>query len=135
MVTQYGMSDELGPRVYGDKQEMVFLWREISEQRDYSDAIAEKIDREVREIIDTEYIRARQVLTENKDKLELIAQTLLEIESLDAEEFLALIEGQGPPTPPSSGNTPPPQPAQPKPSEPVEWKPSGLDMPPAPSPA
>ncbi len=134
MVTQYGMSDELGPRVYGDKQEMVFLGREISEQRDYSDAIAEKIDREVREIIDTEYARATQLLTEHQDKLELIAQTLLEIETLESDEFVALIEGKGPPPPPSSDN-PPPQPSQPSPSEPVEWKPSGLDMPPAPSPA
>jgi cell division protease FtsH len=60
MVTQYGMSDELGPRIYGEKQEMVFLGREISEQRDYSDAIAEKIDAEVRDIIDKEYERGRQ---------------------------------------------------------------------------
>jgi cell division protease FtsH len=135
MVTQYGMSDKLGPRVYGDKQEMVFLGREISEQRDYSDAIAEKIDREVREIIDTEYARALQVLTENRDKLELVAQTLLDIESLDAEEFLALIEGNGPPKPPTSDNSPPPQPSQSKPTETAEWKPSGLDLPPAPSPA
>jgi cell division protease FtsH len=135
MVTQYGMSDELGPRVYGDKQEMVFLGREISEQRDYSDAIAEAIDREVREIIDTEYARAMQILSTNRDKLELVAKTLLDIETLESEEFAALIEGKGPPTPPSSDNNPPPQPSQPKPSEPVEWKPSGLDLPPAPSPA
>ena len=135
MVTQYGMSDELGPRVYGDKQEMVFLGREISEQRDYSDAIAEKIDAEVREIIDVEYARARQILVENRDKLDLVAQKLLEIETLEAEEFVALIEGTDPPASSSSGNTPSPQPSQPKSSNPVEWKPSGLDMPPAPSPA
>jgi cell division protease FtsH len=136
MVTQYGMSDELGPRVYGDKQELVFLGREISEQRDYSDAIAEVIDQEVREIIDTEHNRARQILTENRDKLDMVAQKLLEVETLEAEEFLALIEGTDSPTSSSSsGNTPSPQPSQPKSSSPVEWKPSGLDLPPAPSPA
>ena len=69
MVTQYGMSDEMGPRVYGDKQELVFLGREISEQRDYSDAIAEQIDGEVKDIIDSEHARAGQILTENRDKL------------------------------------------------------------------
>jgi cell division protease FtsH len=135
MVTQYGMSDEMGLRVYGDKQEMVFLGREISEQRDYSDAVAEQIDREVREIIDAEYARALQILTENRDKLELVAQKLLEIETLEAEEFVALLEGNDPPSPTSSGNTPSPHSSQPKPTNPVEWKPSGLDMPPAPSPA
>jgi cell division protease FtsH len=114
MVTQYGMSDELGPRVYGDKQELVFLGREISEQRDYSDAIAEVIDQEVREIIDTEHNRARQILTENRDKLDMVAQKLLEVETLEAEEFLALIEGTDSPTSSSSsGNTPSPQPSQP----------------------
>jgi cell division protease FtsH len=128
------MSDELGLRVYGDKQEMVFLGREISEQRDYSDAVAEQIDQEVREIIDTEYKRAFKILTEHRDKLELVAQKLLEIETLDAEEFVALIEGNDPPTS-NPGSTPPPQPSPPKPSSPVEWKPSGLDLPPAPSPA
>jgi cell division protease FtsH len=134
MVTQYGMSDQLGLRVYGDKQEMVFLGREISEQRDYSDAVAEQIDQEVREIIDAEHARAHRVLTENRDKLELIAQKLLEVETLEADEFIALLEGSDPP-PSAPDNTPPLQPSTPKPTEPVEWKPSGLDMPPAPSPA
>ncbi len=94
MVTQYGMSEELGPRVYGQKQEMVFLGREISEQRDYSDAVAEKIDGEVRQIIDTEYERARQILTDNRAALDRIATTLLEVETLDADEFVAIVEGR-----------------------------------------
>jgi len=133
MVTQYGMSDELGPRVYGEKQEMVFLGREISEQRDYSDAIAEKIDAEVRAIIDAEYERARTILTEQRDKLDLIASTLLEIETLEASEFSALMEGLDLPKPsaplpktPAAGPTVPAE----------EWKPtSSLDMPPSPFPA
>jgi len=103
MVTQYGMSEALGPRIYGDKQEMVFLGREINEQRDYSDAIAEKIDAEVRQIIDSAYQRAYQLLTEHRDKLELIAQTLLEMETLEAAEFVALMQGEElPPRPPTT---------------------------------
>jgi cell division protease FtsH len=135
MVTQYGMSDEMGPRVYGDKQELVFLGREISEQRDYSDAIAEKIDLEVKEIIDPEHRRAFQILTENRDKLDLIASTLLEVETLEAEEFVALIEGKEPPASPPSVDKPPDTSDQ-EIGEQVEWEPpSSLDLPPAPSPA
>lgn len=135
MVTQYGMSDEMGLRVYGDKQELVFLGREISEQRDYSDAIAEKIDGEVREIIDSEYKRAKNILVERRDKLDLLAGRLLEVETLEANEFVALIEGTEPP-PSSSSDTPAPEPTKPEPSGEVEWKPpSSLDLPPAPSPA
>jgi cell division protease FtsH len=135
MVTQYGMSDALGPRVYGDKQELVFLGREISEQRDYSDAVAEKIDAEVRRIIDEEYQRARNILDEHRDRLELVATTLLEVESLEAEEFVALIEGQAPATSKPTDQTPP-KPAPAEKRDEVEWKPpSSLDLPPAPSPA
>ncbi|MCL4265252.1 MAG: ATP-dependent zinc metalloprotease FtsH [Anaerolineae bacterium] len=94
MITQYGMSEELGPRVYGQKQEMVFLGREISEQRDYSDAIAEKIDDEVRQLIDREYERARQILTENRAALDRVAAMLLEVETLDADDFVAIVEGR-----------------------------------------
>jgi cell division protease FtsH len=94
MITQYGMSEDLGPRVYGQKQEMVFLGREISEQRDYSDAIAEKIDAEVRQLIDEEYERARQILTENRAALDRVAMTLLEVETVDADAFVAIVEGQ-----------------------------------------
>jgi len=135
MVTQYGMSDELGPRVYGKKQEMIFLGREISEQRDYSDAIAEKIDEEVRQLIDIEYKRTRKILEEHRDTLELVAKTLLEVETLEGDELIALIEGTytPPPTPedePSSG-----QPMV-EVDEGAEWEPpAALDLPPAPSPA
>ncbi len=94
MVTQYGMSKKLGLRVYGQKQEMVFLGREISEQRDYSDAVAELIDQEVRAIIDREYTHAQQILTDNRDKLDLIAEKLLDTETLEADAFVALVEGR-----------------------------------------
>jgi cell division protease FtsH len=136
MVTQYGMSDELGPRVYGDKQELVFLGREISEQRDYSDAIAEQIDKEVREIIDRGYEQANQILIEHRDKLDLIAKTLLDIETLEAEEFVALIEGRELEAPASSPTPPTAEPSEDEQDEQVEWKPpSSLDLPPAPTPA
>jgi cell division protease FtsH len=135
MVTQYGMSDEMGARVYGDKQELVFLGREISEQRDYSDAIAEKIDGEVRLIIDSQLERAAAILTDNRDKLDLIANKLLEVETLEADEFVALIEGTAPPTSPPSVDKPPDSSTQ-EAGEHVEWKPpSSLELPPAPSPA
>ncbi|MFO7540226.1 MAG: ATP-dependent zinc metalloprotease FtsH [Chloroflexota bacterium] len=136
MVTQYGMSEALGPRIYGEKQEMVFLGREISEQRDYSDAIAEEIDAEVRQIIDTGYELARQLLTEHQDKLELIAQTLLEMETLEAAEFAALMRGEDlPPRPPSNRPARPDQPAdEPEQSEQSGWKKPPLKLPPSPSP-
>jgi cell division protease FtsH len=135
MVTQYGMSDEMGARVYGDKQELVFLGREISEQRDYSDAIAEQIDGEVREIIDSEYERARNILVENREKLDLVAATLLEVETLEASDFVALIEGTER-TPPTPADKPPPPAAESVQGKEKEWEPpSSLDLPPAPSPA
>lgn len=135
MVTQYGMSDALGPRVYGEKQELVFLGREISEQRNYSDAIAEKIDAEVRQIIDTEYERARHILVENRDKLDQVARRLLEVETLEAAEFVALMEGIEIPHP-IPGSQPTPRPAPPEPAGKREWTPPPtLDLPPAPSPA
>lgn len=130
MVTQYGMSTDLGLRVYGERQEMVFLGREISEQRDYSDAVAEKIDAEVRDIIDTEYKRAYTLLKENYDKLELVAQMLLEHESLDAEEFAALVEGREATVQTSSPQTP--QSAA-VPGDKRDWEPPTLN--PSPSPA
>jgi cell division protease FtsH len=135
MVTQYGMSDALGPRVYGEKQEMVFLGREISEQRDYSDAIAETIDNEVRQIVDAAYERAREILLKHRQKLDLVARRLLEVETLEADEFLALIEGRElPPRPPSSTPTPNKTAVSEK-SDKRGWQPPPLDMPTSPSPA
>jgi cell division protease FtsH len=138
MVTQYGMSPALGARVYGEKQEMVFLGREISEQRDYSDAVAEQIDNEVRQIIDTQYGRARKILEENRPTLERIAQRLLDVETLEADEFAALVEGEDTQAPvPTS--TPPQKPSETeeaaKDDDRREWKPPSLDLPPAPTPA
>jgi cell division protease FtsH len=90
MVTQYGMSEKLGPLIFGEKDELVFLGKEIGEQRNYSEEIARQIDHEVRRIIEAAYNRATQILHENKTKLEEIAQRLLKEETLDAQTFEAI---------------------------------------------
>jgi len=87
MVTRYGMSNKLGPMTFGQKEELVFLGREITEQRDYSEAIAQEIDVEVRQIIQEAHDRATQVLTEHRDRLVAVATRLIEIETLDSQEF------------------------------------------------
>jgi len=90
MVTRLGMSDELGPMVYGQKEELVFLGREISEQRDYSEYVAQKIDQEVREIVSQAYAQAKQILVTYKEKLIEVAEKLLEVETLSREQFEAI---------------------------------------------
>ncbi|MEA4906139.1 MAG: ATP-dependent zinc metalloprotease FtsH [Anaerolineaceae bacterium] len=100
MVTRLGMSEELGPMVYGQKEELIFLGREISEQRDYSEAVAEKIDKEVRGLVNDAYIRAKQLLTEYRGKLDAVAQRLLEVETISREEFEKIFP---PPVPKRSG--------------------------------
>jgi len=87
MVTRLGMSDTLGPMVYGQKEELIFLGREISEQRDYSEAVAEQIDREVRKLVNEAYERARTILREHREALERIADRLLEVETISRDEF------------------------------------------------
>jgi cell division protease FtsH len=91
MVTEFGMSS-LGPLAYGKKDEMVFLGREISEQRNYSDPVAYKIDEEVRKIIDEAHDRAHQVITEHFDKLEAIALLLIREETIDDEQLERLFD-------------------------------------------
>ncbi|MCP4167420.1 MAG: ATP-dependent zinc metalloprotease FtsH [Chloroflexi bacterium] len=136
MVTRYGMSEKLGPMVFGKKDEMVFLGREISEQRDYSEEVAEEIDREVRRIVDEGYRQSRQVLQTHGEMLELVAQTLLDRESLTAAEFRALFEdGELPPLdiPPAA-----PPPTTPSHDTDPDLHPSaekGPATPPAPAPA
>jgi cell division protease FtsH len=100
MVTRWGMSPKLGPRVFGQKEELVFLGREIGEQRDYSESVAEQIDEEVHSIISGCYTRALNVLNEHRDKLEAVAQRLMEVETLGREEFLELM---GDPPEPDAG--------------------------------
>ncbi len=87
MVTRLGMSQALGPMVYGQKEELIFLGREISEQRDYSESVAEQIDREVRKLVEEAYDRSRAILREHRDALDRIAQRLLEVETISRDEF------------------------------------------------
>jgi cell division protease FtsH len=91
MVTAYGMSKKLGPLTFGDRDELVFLGREIAEQRNYSDEVAEEIDLEVRRIIQDAYKRAREIMLDSRDKLELLAQRLIEVETIERKEFEALM--------------------------------------------
>lgn len=93
MVTEFGMSDKLGPMQFGQAQGgQVFLGRDLHNDQNYSDAIAYEIDLEIQRIIKECYQKAKDVLTENRDKLDLIANTLLEIETLDAEQIKHLID-------------------------------------------
>jgi cell division protease FtsH len=90
MVTSFGMSEKLGPRTFGHKEEMVFLGREISEQRDYSDKVAEQIDEEVHILVDRAHQTAREILTENKPKLTLLAERLIAQETVEGDEMEAI---------------------------------------------
>lgn len=87
MVTRLGMSETLGPMVFGQKEELIFLAREISEQRDYSEAVAEQIDREVRKLVSDAYDKSRAILREHRDALDRVANRLMEVETISREEF------------------------------------------------
>ena len=103
MVTHYGMSEKLGPRTFGKREEMVFLGREISEQRNYSDKVAETIDDEVYSLVGEAYQRARDVLSNNKTEFGQLAKHLLEHETAEVDVIKALFN---PPTMPDDGPTP-----------------------------
>jgi len=93
MVTEYGMSETLGPVTLGRKEHEIFLGRDISENRNYSDEIANKIDNEVRKIIGSAYSKAKDILTKNKSKLKKIARNLMERETLEGKELDDLLNG------------------------------------------
>ncbi len=120
MVTEFGMSRTLGPRAFGKKEELVFLGREISEQRNYSDEVAFQIDQEIRELIDGSHQRARDVVEANADKLRAIAELLLAEETIEGEQLEALFE-QPRPRPrlvgPPASQEAPATPAIPAPAE------------------
>ena len=115
MVTRYGMSDALGPMVYGENEGEVFLGRSVTTHKNVSEATMQKVDAEIRRIIDEQYGLARKILEENRDKVEAMAQALLELETIDAEQIDDIMAGQ-PPRPPKepqvrnvqSEETPPP---------------------------
>jgi cell division protease FtsH len=105
MVTRYGMSDRLGPMVFGKKEELVFLGKDLGEQRDYSESVAQMIDEEVSRIVSESHARTLELLRANVDKLEAVARRVLEIETLDAVEFEQIM-GNRPARPAASPATP-----------------------------
>ncbi len=100
MVCEWGMSGSMGPITFGKKEEQIFLGREISQHRDYSEATAVEIDREVKAIALAGYSTAKKILDENRDALRFIAEALLEREVLDADQIAALVRGESLPVPP-----------------------------------
>jgi len=91
MVTEYGMSEKLGPMVFGQKEELVFLGREIGEQRNYSEEVAQQIDEEVRRIVEEAFARAKEIILTYRDKLTEIAERLMQQETLEAPELQAIL--------------------------------------------
>ncbi len=96
MITQWGMSEALGPIQYGEREEMVFLGRGIAETRNYSDKVAQEIDEEVRKLVDEAHRRCREILISYEDRLDAVAAALLEHETLHAREFQAIMRGEDP---------------------------------------
>ncbi len=92
MITEYGMSDKMGPRTFGKREELVFLGREIHEQRNYGDKVADEIDDEVKVLIQHAHDTAKNILTENKERLKMIAERLMVAETIEEAEFESLIK-------------------------------------------
>ena len=113
MVTTYGMSEKLGPRTFGHREELVFLGREISEQRDYSDKIAEEIDDEVYNLIQQAHEVAKGILTKNKPKLVLLAEKLVAQETLEGEDLEAIFKEPAPKSKAKIKTTTTPAPVEP----------------------
>jgi cell division protease FtsH len=108
MVTQWGMSDSLGPMVYGEEESEIFLGRQVTTHRNVSEATMQKVDAEVRRIIDEQYALARKILEEQRDKVEAMTATLLEWETIDAGQIDDIMAGR-PPRPPKPAPEPAPQ--------------------------
>ncbi|PAW64315.1 MAG: cell division protein FtsH [Verrucomicrobiia bacterium Tous-C2TDCM] len=135
MVCEWGMSEELGMVEYGDHQEHVFLGRDMGSPRNYSESTAQKIDAEVKRLIDTAYAKATELIVSHRDKLDVIAKGLLEYETLDAKHIHEIMEHGGIQNPPSSP-TPPDLPSDAPKKRPVEKeKESEGDFPGLPAPA
>jgi cell division protease FtsH len=92
MVTEWGMSEKLGPLAFGKKEEQIFLGREIAQHKDYSEKTAEEIDREVKGLVTDAYRKSRKLLEDNLDILEAFAMRLLDVESMDGKEIDQLID-------------------------------------------
>ena len=130
MVQRWGMSEQLGPRVYGDNESEIFLGRDVTTHRNLSNATAEQVDSEITRIIGEQYDRARRIVDENRDIVEIMAKALLDWETLESDQITQIMEGQAPRPPapsddiaPSGGQSEPPAS-----DDPVEIKPK-MDSP------
>jgi cell division protease FtsH len=92
MVTQFGMSEVIGPLAVGDKEQEIFLGREFAQRREISERTAQKVDDEVKRLVDEAYARARQIITENRELLDRIAVALLDRETIDREDLDRLVK-------------------------------------------
>ncbi|MCX7154260.1 MAG: ATP-dependent zinc metalloprotease FtsH [Proteobacteria bacterium] len=119
MVTQWGMSDALGPMVYGENEGEVFLGRSITTHKSVSEATLMEVDKEIRRIIDQQYALARKLIEDNRDKVEAMARALLELETIDADQINDIMAGL-PPRPPKPTSSPPQPPRQDGPSKAAE---------------
>jgi len=115
MVTQWGMSDALGPMVYGENDSEIFLGRSVTTHKNVSETTMQKVDAEIRRIVDEQYALARRLIEENREKIEVMAKALLEWETLDAEQIGDIMEGKAPR---------PPKPSQSKPNPPSDSAPT-----------
>jgi cell division protease FtsH len=120
MVTQWGMSEALGTMVYGENEGEVFLGRSVTTHKNVSEATMQQVDAEIRRIIDQQYGLAKQILLDNRDKVEAMTKALLEWETIDAEQIEDIMKGR--------------EPRPPKPSAPPQPPASGGDKPSAPAP-
>jgi len=115
MVTQWGMSDAMGPMVYGENDGEIFLGRSVTTHKNVSETTMQKVDAEIRRIVDEQYALARRLIEENREKIEVMAKALLEWETLDAEQISDIMEGKAPR---------PPKPSQSKPNPPSDSAPT-----------
>jgi cell division protease FtsH len=114
MVTRWGMSAELGPMVYGENEGEVFLGRSVTVHKNVSETTMQRVDAEIRRIVDQQYALARKILEDNRDKVEVMAKALLEWETLDADQIGDIMDGR-PPRPPKPAPPPSSQPKDPGP--------------------
>jgi cell division protease FtsH len=119
MVTRYGMSDALGPMVYGENEGEVFLGRSITTHKSLSEATMQKVDAEIRKLIDEQYALARRLIEENRDKVEAMTKALMEWETIDAEQVNDIMSGRPPRPPKPAPSAAPPSPSDNAPSAPA----------------
>jgi len=125
MVTRYGMTDELGPMVYAENEGEVFLGRSVTKQVNVSEETMQKVDKQIRKIIDEQYATARKLIEDNQDKMHAMAKALLEWETIDADQIDDIMGGR-PPRPPKDWTAPPSKPSGPTPPVSTDGAPAAV---------